>query len=63
MQALIDHASGNDVHVLIAAIEAENMASIRLHESLGFRVVGQFSEVGTKFGRWLDLTCMELKLG
>ncbi|MCA1868772.1 N-acetyltransferase family protein [Agrobacterium genomosp. 3] len=62
MQALIDHASGNDVHVLIGAIEAENTASIRLHESLGFRVVGRFSEVGTKFGRWLDLTCMELKL-
>lgn len=63
MQALIDHAAGNDVHVLIAAIEAENIASIRLHESLGFRVVGRFSEVGSKFGRWLDLTCMELKLG
>lgn len=62
MQALIDHAAGNDVHVLIAAIEAENIASIRLHESLGFRVVGRFSEVGTKFGRWLDLTCMELRL-
>ncbi|HBT67343.1 MAG TPA: GNAT family N-acetyltransferase [Agrobacterium sp.] len=62
MQALIDHASGNDVHVLTAAIESENHASIRLHESLGFSVVGRFSEVGTKFGRWLDLTCMELKL-
>lgn len=63
MQSLIDHARGNDVHVLVAAIEAENAASIRLHESLGFRVVGRFSEVGIKFGRWLDLTCMELKLG
>lgn len=62
MQAVIEHASGNDVHVLIGAIEAENTASIRLHESLGFRAVGRFSEVGTKFGRWLDLTCMELKL-
>lgn len=62
MQAVIEHATGNDVHVLIGAIEAENTASIRLHESLGFRVAGRFSEVGTKFGRWLDLTCMELKL-
>lgn len=62
MQALIDHAANNDVHVLIGAIEAENTASIRLHEALGFRVAGRFSEVGTKFGRWLDLTCMELKL-
>lgn len=62
MRALIDHAANNDVHVLIGAIEAENTASIRLHEALGFRVAGRFSEVGTKFGRWLDLTCMELKL-
>ncbi|SCX28418.1 N-acyltransferase YncA [Agrobacterium sp. DSM 25558] len=62
MQALIDHAKNNDVHVLIGAIESENTASIRLHETLGFRVAGRFSEVGTKFGRWLDLTCMELKL-
>ncbi|MGV1870457.1 N-acetyltransferase family protein [Agrobacterium rosae] len=62
MQALIDHAKTNDVHVLIGAIESENTASIRLHETLGFRVAGRFSEVGTKFGRWLDLTCMELKL-
>ncbi|SCX18962.1 GNAT family N-acetyltransferase [Agrobacterium rosae] len=62
MQALIDHAKTNDVHVLIGAIESENTASIRLHEALGFRVAGRFSEVGTKFGRWLDLTCMELKL-
>ncbi|WP_320199201.1 GNAT family N-acetyltransferase [Agrobacterium sp. rho-13.3] len=62
MLALIDHARTNDVHVLIGAIESENTASIRLHETLGFRVAGRFSEVGTKFGRWLDLTCMELKL-
>ncbi len=62
MQALIDHARSNDVHVLIGAIESENLASIRLHEAMGFRIAGRFSEVGTKFGRWLDLTCMELKL-
>ncbi len=62
MQALIDHAKTNDVHVLIGAIESENTASIRLHEAMGFRIAGQFSEVGKKFGRWLDLTCMELKL-
>jgi L-amino acid N-acyltransferase len=63
MQALVDKAREGDVHVMIACIESGNAASIRLHESLGFRVAGRFSEVGTKFGRWLDLTCMELKLG
>ncbi|MBB4228113.1 GNAT family N-acetyltransferase [Rhizobium mongolense] len=62
MQALIEKAKENGVHVMIAGIESENVASIRLHEKLGFRIAGTFSEVGTKFGRWLDLTCMELRV-
>ena len=62
MQALIKRAAENGIHVMIAGIESENVASIRLHEKLGFRVAGTFSEVGTKFGRWLDLTCMELRV-
>ncbi|MBP1843845.1 phosphinothricin acetyltransferase [Rhizobium petrolearium] len=62
MLELIARAASNGVHVMIAAIESENAASIRLHEKLGFRIAGKFSEVGTKFGRWLDLTCMELKV-
>ncbi len=62
MHALIEHAKANGVHVLIGAIESENTASIRLHEALGFRIAGRYSEVGRKFDRWLDLTSMELKL-
>lgn len=62
MKALIERAREGRVHVMIAAIEAGNTASIRLHESLGFRLVGIHEEVGTKFGRWLDLAMMELKL-
>lgn len=62
MQALIGKAGERGIHVMIACVEAGNAASIRLHESLGFRNVGTFSEVGTKFGRWLDLTCLELRV-
>ncbi|MBB4954531.1 phosphinothricin acetyltransferase [Agrobacterium vitis] len=62
MQALIERAKAGHVHVMIAAIEAGNLASIRLHEKLGFRLVGIHSQVGTKFGRWLDLAAMELQL-
>jgi phosphinothricin acetyltransferase len=62
MRALIDCAAERGIHVLVGCVEAENIASIRLHESLGFRHAGRFSEVGIKFGRWLDLTCLELKL-
>jgi phosphinothricin acetyltransferase len=62
MTALIEVARERGIHVMIACVEAGNAASIRLHESLGFRNVGTFREVGTKFGRWLDLTCLELRL-
>lgn len=62
MEALIERAREGRVHVMIAAIEAGNAASIHLHERLGFRLVGIHREVGTKFGRWLDLAMMELML-
>jgi phosphinothricin acetyltransferase len=42
-------------HVLVAAIEAENRASIALHLDRGFVDAGRLPEVGRKFGRWLDL--------
>ena len=62
LERLIAIAAERGMHVMIAGIEAENAASIRLHAALGFRHVGRFEEVGTKFGRWLDLACMELRL-
>ena len=62
MQALVERAGQGGIHVMVACVEAGNAASIRLHESLGFRNVGTFSEVGEKFGRWLDLTCLELRI-
>jgi len=46
-------------HVMIAAIDTDNAASIHLHESLGFSRVGHFPEVGFKFGRWLDLEFLQ----
>lgn len=60
MQALIGRAKACGKHVLVAAIESGNAASIRLHERLGFSITGQMPQVGRKFGRWLDLTFMQL---
>ncbi|WP_069862358.1 GNAT family N-acetyltransferase [Pseudomonas citronellolis] len=62
MQALIDRARAQGLHVMVAAIESGNAASIRLHERLGFATTGQMPQVGQKFGRWLDLTFMQLIL-
>lgn len=62
MRALIERARGIGKHVLIAAIEAGNTGSIELHKKLGFEQVGLLSEVGTKFGVWLDLVFLQLKV-
>ncbi|QHF01568.1 GNAT family N-acetyltransferase [Pseudomonas asturiensis] len=62
MSALIERARTCDKHMMVAAIESDNAASISLHERLGFTTTGQMPQVGTKFGRWLDLTFMQLDL-
>ncbi|MDY7563178.1 N-acetyltransferase family protein [Pseudomonas sp. 10B1] len=62
MHALIERARRCDKHIMVAAIESGNAASVALHERLGFSITGQMAQVGTKFGRWLDLTFMQLNL-
>lgn len=62
MEALIGRARDIGKHVMVAGIEAGNTGSIRLHEKLGFESVGLLQEVGTKFGSWLDLVFLQLKL-
>jgi phosphinothricin acetyltransferase len=45
---------------MIAVIgDSANEGSIRLHASLGFRHVGALTNVGFKFGRWLDCLFMQ----
>ena len=62
MQALIERARTLNKHVMVAAIEAGNTPSIRLHQLLGFEQTGLMPQVGTKFGRWLDLAFLQLRL-
>jgi L-amino acid N-acyltransferase len=62
LEPLIPAGRKRGLHALIAAIDSENEASIRLHSSFGFTKVGCFKEVGYKFGRWLDVVYMELLL-
>lgn len=44
-----------DYHAVIGVITLPNESSIRLHESFGLQKVAHFSEVGRKFGRWIDV--------
>jgi phosphinothricin acetyltransferase len=62
MQAIIAEAKKAGLHMLIAGIDASNVASIALHSSLGFRCCGTVREAGFKFGRWLDLEFWQIIL-
>jgi phosphinothricin acetyltransferase len=62
LRTLIAGARDSGAHVMMACIEATNAPSVALHARQGFELVGTAREVGTKFGRWLDLTMMSLAL-
>ena len=47
-------------HAAIACIALPNAASVALHEKFGFRKVSHFREVGSKFGKWVDVGDWEL---
>ena len=60
--ALIERAAALGKHAMIAGVDADNAASLRLHERLGFARVALLPEVARKFDRWLDLVLLELLL-
>lgn len=60
--ALIEPARAMGKHVMIAGIDAQNDASLKLHARLGFKKVAHFEQVGRKFDRWLDLVFMQRML-
>jgi L-amino acid N-acyltransferase YncA len=47
---------------MIAGVDAENQASLGLHDGLGFREVGRLPEVARKFDRWVDLVLLQRAL-
>lgn len=62
VKLLIDLCRNEGYRALIACITQGNEASIKMHESLGFKQVSEFKEVGFKFDTWLDVVDLELLL-
>jgi phosphinothricin acetyltransferase len=62
MEALIERAVAQGLHVMVGAVDGDNDASIRFHQRLGFEVVARMPEVGRKFDRWLDLVLLQRTL-
>ena len=61
---LIDEATHQGFRQMIAVIgDSTHASSIEVHRALGFRMVGNFENVGFKFDRWLDSVLMQRALG
>lgn len=64
LAALIAASEQIDGRTMVAVIaDSGSPASIALHASLGFTLVGTLAGVGYKHGRWLDVTLMQRALG
>lgn len=62
LAVLIDTATAHGFHACMARIVGGHEASIALHRSCGFEIVGTEREVGRKLNRWLDVVLMERML-
>jgi len=60
---LLADVTARGFHLAIGGIAQPNVASVALHEKLGFIKVAHFSEVGRKFDRWVDVGYWQLILG
>jgi len=60
---LIEQARAAGKHVMVGGVDANNSASLRFHERMGFEQVGTFREVGYKFDRFLDLVFLQYWIG
>jgi L-amino acid N-acyltransferase YncA len=59
MKELVERARAAGKHVMVAGVDAENVASLRFHERMGFERVAHFKEIGFKFDRFLDLVLLQ----
>lgn len=55
LEKLVTAATTQGHHNMIGVIDADNAASIRLHEKHGFVACAHIQHAGFKFGRWLDV--------
>jgi len=64
LAALVESCTRLGFRQMVAVIGdgKRNQASVRLHESLGFRHAGLLEGSGYKHGRWLDTVFMQLPL-
>jgi len=64
LSELISRCEAGPWRQMLAVIgDSANAASIALHRSRGFSMIGTLPAVGFKFGRWVDSVIMQRTLG
>src|SRR5580698_3176298 len=63
LPTLIEACAAAGYRQMIGYIDGANEASLRLHESCGFRRVGLLPSVAFKFGHWSDSVMVQCALG
>ncbi len=61
--ALLHDLQHRGFRTVVGGIALPNAPSVRLHEALGFRLVGVFRGVGCKFGQWHDVGFWQFDFG
>lgn len=61
-EALFAALQSEDVHRCYAGITIPNDPSIALHRRFGFQLIGTYSEVGRKLGKYWDVQWFEKRL-
>jgi len=59
LRALIDESEKNNFWTLEARIFPENLASVKIHEENGFRIIGSRERIGKLNGVWRDTLLLE----
>ena len=59
LNALINESEKNNFWTLQAGIFPENIASIKIHEECGFRVIGAREKIGQSNGSWRNTLLLE----
>ena len=62
LSAVIASAAAGGIWSIQAGMFPENTASLALHESLGFRLVGRFERIAQLDDVWRDTVLLELRL-
>jgi L-amino acid N-acyltransferase YncA len=62
-RALLARLAAGGYRLAIGGVALPNAASVALHEKMGYQKAAHFSDVGFKFGKWIDVGYWQCKLG